>query len=78
MDLLAKIIFVADKIEDGRNYKEEKKKESLLRVREIASRNIDEAVLYEIDESLVYTMQKKKLIHPDSISTRNKIIMNMI
>lgn len=78
MDLLAKIIFVADKIEDGRNYKDEKKKESLLRVREIASRNIDEAVLYEIDESLVYTMQKKKLIHPDSISTRNKIIMNMI
>lgn len=77
MDLLAKIIFVADKIEDGRNYKDEKKKESLLRVREIASRNIDEAVLYEIDESLVYTMQKKKLIHPDSISTRNKIIMNM-
>lgn len=78
MDLLAKIIFVADKIEDGRNYKDEKKKESLLRVREIASRNIDEAVLYEIDESLIYTMQKKKLIHPDSISTRNKIIMNMI
>ena len=78
MDLLAKIIFVADKIEDGRNYKDEKKKESLLRAREISSRDIDEAVLYEIDESLVYTMQKKKLIHPDSISTRNKIIMNMI
>ncbi len=78
MDLLAKIIFVADKIEDGRNYKEAEKAKQLETARGIAKSNIEEAVLYEIDSSLIYTMQKKKLIHPDSISTRNKIIMNMI
>ena len=77
MDILAKIIFVADKIEDGRNYKEAEKTKQLETAREIAKSNIEEAILYEIDSSLIYTMQKKKLIHPDSISTWNKIIMNM-
>lgn len=74
MDLLAKIIFVADKIEDGRNYKNEQKMQDLEKMREIAKENIDEAVLYSIDASLVFTIQKKELIHPDSIATRNAIL----
>ena len=76
MDLLAKIIFVADKIEEGRDYKEEQKRKNLLEARKMALENIEEAVLYEIDASLVYTIQKKKLIHPDSIATRNKLLKN--
>ena len=74
MDLLAKIIFVADKIEDGRNYKNEQKMQDLEKMRKIAKENIDEAVLYSIDASLVFTIQKKELIHPDSIATRNAIL----
>ena len=74
MDILAKIIFVADKIEDGRKYKDEEHMESLEKARKIALQNLNEAVLYEIDESLVYTIRKKKLIHPDSIATRNKML----
>lgn len=74
MDLLAKIIFVADKIENGRNYKNEQKMQDLEKMREIAKENIDEAVLYSIDASLVFTIQKKELIHPDSIATRNAIL----
>ena len=78
MDLLAKIIFVADKIEDGRKYKDnEKKNQELQEVRQIAKENLDEAVLREINSSLVYTIQKGNLIHLDSIRTRNKIIKDM-
>ena len=77
MDLLAKILFVADKIEDSRNYKDEEKKAKLEEARIIAKENIDKAVLYEIDMSLEYTLKKNELIHPDSIYTRNKIIMNL-
>lgn len=76
MDLLSKIIFVADKIEDGRNYKDEDKSKDLKLAREIAITNIDKALLFEIDCSIKYTIQKGKLIHPDSILTRNKLLIN--
>ncbi len=76
MDLLAKIIFVADKIEEGRKYKDEEKLKRLDEARKIANENIDKAVLYEIDMSLEYTLKKNELIHPDSIYTRNKIIID--
>lgn len=75
MDLLAKILFVADKIEDNRNYKDEKKMQNLMGMRELAKENLDKAVLYEIDASMEFTLQKKELIHLDSIRTRNRIIM---
>lgn len=77
MDLLAKILFVADKIEEGRNYIDEEKNAKLEEARAIAKENIDKAVLYEIDMSLEYTLKKNELIHPDSIYTRNKIIVNL-
>ena len=76
MDLLSKIIFVADKIEDGRNYKDEDKSKDLKLAREIAITNIDEALLFEIDCSIKYTIQKGKLIHPESILIRNKLVIN--
>ena len=75
MDLLAKILFVADKIEENRNYKDEQKMKVLEETRKLAIENIDKALLNLIDESLIYTIQKKELIHPDSIATRNKIIV---
>ena len=77
MDLLAKIIFVADKIEEGRKYKDKNKMQELELIRETAKENLDEAMLGLIDSSLIYTMQKKNLIHPDSISTRNQLIINL-
>ena len=77
MDILAKIIFVADKIEDGREYKDEEKMQRLNEVRSLAKESIDKALLYEIDSSINYTIQKKKLIHPDSIYTRNKLLIEI-
>lgn len=77
MNTFAKIIFLADKIEDGRKYKNEEKMKKLQEARKIAKENLNEAVLYEIDSSLEFTLQKKELIHPDSIATRNSIIINL-
>ena len=77
MDLLAKILFVSDKIEENRSYKNEEKQVKLEEARRISKENIDKAVLFLIDMSLEYTLKKNELIHPDSIFTRNKIIINL-
>ena len=53
------------------------KMQELELIREAAKENLDEAMLGLIDSSLIYTMQKKNLIHPDSISTRNQLIINL-
>lgn len=74
MDLLAKIIYVADKIEAGRTYKDEEKMKELQVVRDLATKDINKALVYEIDSSITYTIQKHKLIHPDSILTRNMLL----
>lgn len=75
MDTFSKIIFIADKIEDGRNYKNEKKMEQLEETRKLANIDLNKALLFVIDSSLEFTLQKKELIHPDSIAIRNRIIM---
>ena len=74
MNLLAKIIFVADKIEENRKYENENRMKALEEARKLSVDDINKALLYLIDESIVYTTQKKELIHIDSIKTRNKII----
>ena len=74
MDLLAKIIFVADKIEENRNYENEEKQKSLEYARQLAKEDINKAVLLEIDESLVYTIKKQELIHTNSVLARNKLL----
>lgn len=76
MDKLAKVIFIADKIEENRKYKDNRKAEKLEVARKLAKENLDMAVLFEIDESLEYTISKKELIHIDSILTRNRIIID--
>lgn len=76
MDLLAKIIFVADKIEDGRRYEDIEKMQLLDETRKLAQENIDSALLYAIDSSLEFTIRKKELVHPDCIFIRNKVLLS--
>lgn len=76
MDLLAKIIFVADKIEDGRFYNNIEKMQALDKTRKLAKEDIDKALLYSIDESLEFTIKKKELVHPNCIYIRNKILLS--
>ena len=74
MNLLAKIIFVADKIEENRKYENKDKMRTLEEARKLAKEDLDKVMLYLIDDSLIYTIQKKELIHPDSRAVRNKLI----
>lgn len=69
MDLLAKIIFVADKTEPYRKFDE------LEYIVNLSNQDMDEAIIYIIDKALEKTMKKKELIHPKSISTRNALIL---
>ena len=69
MDTLAKIIFVADKTEENRKY------EDLETVRKLADEDLDKCMLYILDYMLMDNVKKQKLIHPDSIGIRNKIML---
>ena len=51
--------------------------ENLNYVRDIATQNLDMAILLSLDNSLIYTIQKQELIHPDSIDTRNQLILDL-
>lgn len=72
MDMLAKIIYVSDKIEKNRK----SEKFDLEYERNLAKEDIDAAVLFIIDASIKKVIKKGKLLHPTIVETRNKIIMN--
>lgn len=59
MSMLEKIIFIADYIEPNRDYFE-----GLAKARELAYKNIDEAVIYALESTIKYNKSKKRLIHP--------------
>lgn len=69
MDILAKIIFVADKTEENRKY------DDLQTVQKLADEDLDKCILYILDYMLVDNVKKQKTIHPDSIKIRNKILL---
>ena len=70
MDLLAKIIFVSDKIEENREY------EGVQELRKLAEINIDECMLKILDYTIKENIDKGKLVHPNSILTRNKLLIH--
>ena len=73
MTVLDKIIFVADKIEDGRkndNY-------NIGFERELAKTNLDATVIMIIDNNIIHLLEKGKLVHPDSIMTTNFLKMKL-
>ena len=68
MDMMAKIIFVADKVEENRDY------ESVEERRKLAFEDIDKVIIETIDYTIMECIKKGHVIHPDSINTRNKLI----
>lgn len=68
MDTFAKIIFLADKTEEGRPIE-------LYKINQIMRQDLDEAMLYMLRTVMQYTLNKKRLIHPDSIYLMNKLII---
>ncbi len=70
MDKLAKIIFIADKTEENREY------EGLEEIIQISKKDIDEAVLYICCRGVKRNLDKKVIIHPDTINLINKILID--
>lgn len=72
MDNLAKILFISDKTEDGRTYID------LNKVKELEEKGIDDVLIYVLNTSIKFTIDKNQLLHPDSIYTRNKFLKEKI
>lgn len=71
MNTLAKIIYVSDKTEGGR----ESEKYNVKFERDLADKDLNEAVIYIIGENIKGLVNDGKLIHPKAIETRNALIM---
>lgn len=69
MDNLAKVLFIADKTEKGR------KNLDWTEIEQIEKKGINEMVIHLIDNSIKYTIDQRKIIHPDSIYTRNAMLL---
>ena len=70
MTALDKIIYYADMIEPSRAYPE------VERLRELArTASLDEMMLVGLTESILFLSQKGGLIHPDTITARNELIL---
>jgi predicted HD superfamily hydrolase involved in NAD metabolism len=71
MSLLEKVIFVADKIEPGKV----RAKPALARVRELADRDLDAAILEYLDQMLMVASEENWTLHPQAVAARNERLL---
>jgi predicted HD superfamily hydrolase involved in NAD metabolism len=69
MSILEKIIYLADVIEEGRDFK------GIEKIREKAYIDLDEALILSCNSTLKYIIEKNFLIHPLTIEFRNSLLM---
>lgn len=72
MNKFAKIIYLADKIEENRDY------ENVEEFRMLAKQDLDKAMISFLDYTIVRTIKKGHLIHPDTIELRNELLKKSI
>jgi len=72
MSLLEKIIFIADYIEPGRDF------DAAEKIRKHAYEDLDKCVLMCADSTIMYLIERGKLIHPYTLETRNDAILTLI
>lgn len=71
MDMLAKILYVSDKVEEGRK----SDKYDIQSERELAKTDIDKTIIYILNENIKSLISRNRLIHPKGIETRNFLMM---
>jgi predicted HD superfamily hydrolase involved in NAD metabolism len=71
MDMLEKIIFIADFIEPGRTFPEAEE------ARKVAFVDIDKAILIALDRTIEFVLKKGALMHADTVFARNYIISSL-
>jgi len=72
MSLLERVIFVADKIEPGKV----RAKPALARVRELADRDLDAAILEYLDQMLTMAREEGWPLHPQAVAARNELLLS--
>ena len=70
MTALDKIVYFADMIEPSRAYPEVEKLRGLAR-----TASLDEMMLVGLTDSILFVVQKGGLIHPDTVTARNELIL---
>lgn len=65
MTSLSKIVYLADKIEPGRHFPD------LRHLHSLAYQNLDEAVLYSLESTIINCIVKKRILHPRTNMVRN-------
>lgn len=69
MDILEKIIYIADLIEENRNYP------GVDKLRELTySKKLDEALLLSFNNTIKLVIDRNQIIHPRTIEARNYIL----
>lgn len=68
MSMLEKIIFLADAIEESRDYP------GVEEIRELSKKDLNKAVLRCIESTLKYVLDKGDIVHLNSVKVRNSII----
>lgn len=68
MTLIDKIVYLADAIEDAREYP------GVNEIRKISKIDLDEAILMELNLKIKHLIDKGVLIHPNTILFRNSLI----
>ncbi|AMD95346.1 bis(5'-nucleosyl)-tetraphosphatase (symmetrical) YqeK [Leptotrichia sp. oral taxon 847] len=68
MTTLCKIIYLADAIEEKRDW------DGVETARELATKDLDLAIKFEIDKKLEYLLDRDTVIHPNIIKLRNSVL----
>jgi len=68
MGIVEKIVFLADLIEPERRF------DGVETIRKLADNNLDQAMLFTLDHSLRYLIDRKRLIDPRPLLLRNELL----
>ncbi|AOY76870.1 bis(5'-nucleosyl)-tetraphosphatase (symmetrical) YqeK [Clostridium formicaceticum] len=71
MSKLEKIIYLADFIEEGRNYP------GVDQLRKTAKEDLDKAVLQALNNTIIYVLSIEKLLHPNTLFARNEMLKKL-
>jgi len=71
MTPLDQVIYLADYTEPNRDF------EGVDKMRKLSVENMDQAMLMALEETIVYLLGTDKLIHPDTIFERNRLVKKL-
>lgn len=71
MDAIEKAVFLADKLDPQKVARYP----YLEKVKKLAKENLDNAILYFIDQNIAYFIRESRAIHPASIDLRNELML---